>query len=136
MAFTDCPRCGAEYGVRLTDDVEPSCLMCGWANYVVPLPVAQNRARSVEDRLLKPRGYVVPYYGGTAGLKAIQVRVVILRARNHPIPICPYDSTEMTSAGYTYTRKGQRGNHSQYQCTSGHRIALKHDSLGEAIGWI
>jgi hypothetical protein len=111
-------------------------VICGWANYAAPLPAIQNRPRSDEDRLLKPRGYVVPYRGETAGLKAVQVRVVIRPARAHPTPICPYDGEGMVSAGYTYTRKGSRTNQAQYRCLAGHRILLKRDSLGEAVGWL
>lgn len=133
-AATLCPRCGAH--IRTTYQ-EPSCLTCGWADYTGSGEGDEDRRRPTRDRLLAPRGYSVAYTGDTVKLRHLKVTVVLRSGVGTPSPICPWDAERMVPAGYTYTRKGQRGSgKSWFGCVSyGHRILLKRNHLGDATGW-
>ena len=128
---SDCPRCGAVLGVWNADK-EPTCTICGWVDYSLPL-----LPPPIRSLLTGPHGYLVPYLGTTDCLTAVEVKVVFRRGRVRPTPICPYDGERMISVGFKGTKRQSHDNRSQFQCLENrHRIVLERDSSGEAVGWL
>ena len=96
MAVKACPRCGGEV---TTSSYEPSCLMCGWADYSAP---AGRLRRQIGDVLPK----VARYAGPVEGLKDVTCELW------GGVPDCPYCG------------QPTRLHHGYYACPAQHNIRL------------
>jgi len=126
-----CPRCGAKNSTTHAY-YEPTCMLCGWVDYTEAPPKSDTN-----DPHRPNRGYDVKYTGGKPALRSLKVQVSLLPGRSGAYPLCPWDKGRMLGRGREATENPDLySRETWYACESGHRILLKRDYQGEAVGWV
>lgn len=105
-----CPKCT---GHLYRQDQEPSCLICGYADYTYKLP-----KRKVDTERLRQTLFKFPYVGVMEALKGKDVYFSL-----NWIPICPFCEKSMDHRG---------GN--SFRCQFRHLIQLVSED-GSWSGW-
>ena len=131
-ATRECGRCGG-YVVQAHEDVEPSCLMCGDANYKYK-PPSLNLAR---DRMMGAASDIVRYRGKDRKMHSVTVQIYHSltgrKGRMQTRIICPFcpaeDKVQMRNTSLSGIRRDYR--QTRYVGEGNHRISLSPPEKGE-----
>ena len=138
-AGATCPRCNALNAMARNED-GCGCVTCGYATYDSPTTIIENRRTWTREASRAPRGYPIPYRGDAALLRGVSARIVLTN-RKGILPLCPFCNTEMRGQGRRVTSRGAKSKRDAWYSCEGtgqgaeHRILIRKNLAGEAVGW-
>lgn len=135
-AWTSCPRCGTR--LTRTYGYEPSCLVCGFADYS---SVPEKQVKEEKSLLTSGRLHIARYRGEHKYLRGVVVTYRVGKresGRMINIPTCPFTYYDGRCGVDMFQRSlsGKRANmfEERFLCPNGHRLSLLITSDG-IDGW-